>query len=115
MGNHWNSMGFPIDPIGAATPAITRDADLVAATRPVAGVASAAGRKGPGWPRVGARPLVKSTGSDHRKPQRNDFAVIFTEVDILYIFLYNMFGPGKWKMADLNRSVLNRCFMAAVD
>jgi len=53
MGNHWNSMGFPIDPIGAATPAITRDADLVAATRPVAGVASAAGRKGPrmaqGW------------------------------------------------------------------
>jgi hypothetical protein len=71
--------------------------------------------RGPGWPRVGARPLVKSTGSDHRKPQRNDFAVIFTEVDILYIFLYNMFGPGKWKMADLNRSVLNRCFMAAVD
>lgn len=50
---------------------------------------------------------------------RNDFAVIFTDVDIFYIFLYNMFGPGKWKMdenwADLNRSVLNRCFVAAVD
>ena len=64
-------MGFPIDPIGATRHLRSaRDADLVAATRPVAGVASAAGRKGPrmaptGW---GEASLVKSTGSDHRKP-----------------------------------------------